>query len=106
MQVIMPVQQDNWTKVKDISHNWVLEDPEHADAWYFLGLAEFKLKNYAKAINDFKKAITLNERHLDSLVELYNIAKIQNDEESLEWATEKMRVIDADFVEYDLKNAI
>ena len=106
MQVIMPVQQDNWTKVKDISHNWVLEDPEHADAWYFLGLAEFKLKNYAKATNDFKKAITLNERHLDSLVELYNIAKIQNDEESLEWATEKMRVIDADFVEYDLKNAI
>jgi len=104
MQVIMPMQQDDWGKVKRIANEWIREDNEHSDAWYFSGLAEFKMKNYSKAVIDLKKAFNLNDRHLDSLVELYSIAKIQGDQQSVGWTIEKMKVIDPDFVDYDLPN--
>ena len=106
MQVIMPMQQDNWVKVKRIADKWVRADNKQSDAWYFLGLAELNMKNYSKAVNDLKKAFNLNDRHLDSLVELYKIAKIQEDQQSTDWAIEKMNVIDPDFVEYELQNSL
>ena len=71
-----------------------------------LGLAGLKMRNYSKAIIDLKKALNLNDRHLDSLVELYKIAKIQGDQKSVDWTTEKMNVIDPDFVDYELQNSL
>ena len=106
MQVIMPMQQDNWVKVKSIADEWTQEDNQHSDAWFFLGLAELKMKNYSKAIIDLKKALNLNDRHLDSLVELYKIAKIQGDQKSVDWTIEKMKIIDPEFVDYGLKNSL
>ena len=106
MQVIMPMQQDNWGKVKRIADEWIRTDNKQSDAWYFLGLAELKMKNYSKAVNDLKKAFNLNDRHIDSLVELYRIAKIQEDQQLIDWATEKMNVIDSDFIGYELQNSL
>ena len=102
----MPMQQDNWAKVKRIADEWVRADNKQSDAWYFLGLAELNMKNYSKAVNDLKKAFNLNDRHLDSLVELYKIAKIQEDQQSTDWAIEKMNVINPDFVDYELQNSL
>ena len=102
MQVIMPLQQDDWDKVKRIADEWTRKDIEHSDAWYFLGLAELKMKNYPKAIIDLKKAFHLNGRHFDSLVELHKIAKIQNDQQSIDWTVQQMNVIDPDYVNYEL----
>jgi serine protease Do len=106
MQVIMPMQQDDWGKVKRIADEWIRADNKHSDAWYFLGLAELKMQNYSKAVNNLKKAFTLNDRHLDSLVELYKIANIQEDQQSTDWAIEKMNVINPDFVDYELQNSL
>jgi len=100
------MQQDNWGKVKRIADEWIQADKKHSDAWYFLGLAELKMKNYSKAVNDLKTAFNLNGRHLDSLVELYKIAKIQEDQKSIDWTIEKMNVIDSDFVDYELQNSL
>jgi hypothetical protein len=104
MQVIMPMQQEDWGKMKQIAKDWILSDSNHSDAYYFLGLAEYKTKNYLKATEAFKFAHNLNKRHLDSLIELFNIAKFQGNQNDINWAVEKMKEIDPDFVEYELEN--
>ena len=102
MQVIMPMQQEDWIKLKGIAEQWIAFDSKHSDAWYFLGLAELKMKNYAQAVEDLKQAYDLNKRHLDSLLELFNIAKAQDNQAELDWALKRMKEVDPDFVKYNL----
>ena len=102
MQVIMPMQQEDWIKLKSIAEQWITFDSKHSDAWYFLGLAELKMKNYTQAVEDLKQAYDLNNRHLDSLVELFNIAKAQDNQAELDWALKRMKEVDPDFVKYNL----
>ena len=102
MQVIMPMQQEDWIKLKGIAEQWIRFDSKHSDAWYFLGLAELKMKNYSQAIEHLKQAYDLNKRHLDSLLELFNIAKAQDYQAELDWTLRRMKEIDSDFVKYNL----
>jgi hypothetical protein len=63
------------------------------------------MKNYQLAVENLKKAYDLNNRHLDSLVELFNIAKDQDNQDDLDWALNRMKDIDSDFVKYNLNLA-
>lgn len=103
MQVIVPMQQENWQQMKKIAKTWTQSEQGSPDAWYYLGIAESKLDNYSEAIKDFEKALMINDRHLDSLSELYAIAKIKNDTISQSTLIDKMRAIDPDYVEYFLQ---
>ena len=103
MQVIMPMQQEDWMKMKSIASTWVDSAESDADAWYFLGLAHFQMDDYAQATSSLQKSFSLNNRHLDSLMQLYEIAKVENDSELSEWTVSNMRKIDHEYVEYILK---
>lgn len=103
MQVIMPMQQEDWMKMKDIASAWVDSAESDADAWYFLGLAHFQMDDYAQATSSLQKSFSLNNRHLDSLMQLYEIAKVENDSELSEWTVSNMRKIEPEYVEYILK---
>ena len=103
MQVIMPMQQEDWLKTQGVAKSWIESESNNADAWYFLGLAEFRMNNYAKAITSLKKSFALNNRHLDALTELHQIAKLQDDKELSGWVVSNMRKIDPEYVEYILK---
>src|SRR6056300_1890878 len=103
MQVIVPMQQENWLEMRKIAKAWAEAEKSSPDAWYYLGFAESKLNNISDAIKDFNNALALNKKHLDSLSELYAIAVMQKNTDFQKTLIDQMRVIDSDYVEYFLQ---
>ena len=103
MQVIVPMQQENWKKMKKIAETWLEKEKSSPDAWYYLGVAESKLNNFSNAKKDFNNALLLNDKHLDSLTELYFISVHQNQKDTQKALLQQMRNIDADYVDYILE---
>ena len=79
MQVIMPMQKENWSEMARVSKLWTQDDEESSDAWFYLGFAQKKMNNLDFAKLFLKQALRLNSQHLDSLVELFEIAVNAND---------------------------
>lgn len=84
MQVVIPSQNQDWPDVKNIAQAWTKEEPQSADAWYFLGLAEEGLGQLVPAKQAFNKAYTINPRDLDALLALSRLAFAQKDVVTLE----------------------
>ncbi len=66
MQVLQPIQTENWSKLETISQSWVKAEPENAEAWYTLGLAQQNLGKLDSADTHLSQAIKLNELHADA----------------------------------------
>lgn len=79
MQVVIPFQNKAWRDLKTIASSWSVQEPASADAWYFLGMAEEGLGDLAAAKKSLKKAYTLNNRDLDAMHALANVAYQQKD---------------------------
>lgn len=94
MQVVIPFQNKEWVSLKKIAQAWTLQEPKSSDAWYFLGLAEEGVNEVALAKEDLSKAQTLNNRHLDAMVALSNIAYLQKDLIALETLKIKIDPLD------------
>jgi serine protease Do len=84
MQVVIPYQNRDWTSLKAIASAWVKQEPTSADAWYFLGLAEEGIANYAEAKQDFMQALHLVPRDLDAMLGLTRMALVQKDAPTLQ----------------------
>jgi serine protease Do len=74
MRVIMPMQKEDWVKMARISKLWAQDNEENSDAWFYLGFAQKKMNNLDFAKLFLTQAYKLNSNHLDSLVELFEIA--------------------------------
>jgi hypothetical protein len=94
MQVVIPFQNKEWVSLKKIAQAWTLQEPKSSDAWYFLGLAEEGVNEVALAKEDLSKAQTLNNRHLDAMLALSNIAYLQKDLIALETLKIKIDPLD------------
>lgn len=84
MQVVLPTQNQDWASLQQIAQQWTKAEPQTADAWYFLGLAEEGLQQLAAAKLDFNKAYALNARDLDALLALARLAVVEKDLPTLE----------------------
>lgn len=74
MQVVIPYQKHQWKELEQIAKAWCMKEGASADAWYYLGVAEYHLKNTQQASVHLGKAASLNPRHLGALVQLAEIA--------------------------------
>ena len=81
------MEKKKWQKMLDIAKSWTQADEDSADAWYYLGYAKAKMGSLDYAKLFLKQAYQLNDRHLESLVELYDISVIQSD------ANESQRIL-------------
>jgi len=84
MQVVIPYQNREWDELKRISNHWVTDDPSLADAWYFLGVAEFESNQIKEAKLHLNRSMSLNHRHLDALLILSKIAVLEKNSIDLE----------------------
>lgn len=66
MQVLQPMQTENWEKLEAISQSWVKAEPGNAEAWYMLGLAQKNLGKLDSAGNNLDQVLKLNELHADA----------------------------------------
>jgi len=70
--------------------------PASADAWYFLGLAEEGLQQFAQAEQDLKHAYDLNQRDYDAMLALSRVAFTQKDLATLQSLQPVISAIDKD----------
>ena len=103
MQVIMPMQKENWAEMARISKLWTQDEEDNSDAWFYLGFAQKKMNNLDFAKLFLTQAHRLNVNHLDSLVELYEIAKKQNNTKETSRLIKLISEIDSDEITEILK---
>ena len=103
MQVIMPMQKENWAEMARISKLWTQDEEDNSDAWFYLGFAQKKMNNLDFAKLFLTQAHRLNANHLDSLVELYEIAKKQNNTKEISRLIKLISEIDSDEITEILK---
>jgi len=84
MQVVVPFQNHEWQELKRIAGLWTKDQPQLADSWYFLGIAEFESNQIAEAKQHLNKCMALNGRHLDAMLTLSKIAIVEKNAPDLE----------------------
>ena len=67
MRVVQPIQTEDWKTLEAISMAWVTEQPECAEAWYVLGLAQQQLGKLESADYNLHQAIALNLVHPEAI---------------------------------------
>ena len=96
MQVIMPMQNENWSEMARVSKLWTQDNEENSDAWFYLGFAQKKMNNLDFAKLFLTQAFRLNSNHLDSLVELFEIAVNEKDTNETDRLMKLISEIDPD----------
>lgn len=66
MRVLQPMQTENWIALEAISLDWVKAEPDTAEAWYTLGLAQKNLGKLETADDHLAQALKLNNLHADA----------------------------------------
>lgn len=94
MQVVIPYQNADWPSLKTIASQWAHQDPTSADAWFFLGLAEEGLQQFAQAAQDLKQAYDLNHQDYDAMLALSRVAYTQKDLPTLQSIQPAINAID------------
>ena len=83
MQVVGPLKQENWKKLKNISYAWHESQPESIEAHSNFALALFKLGETTKSEEEFKKIAGKNPNFVQSFLYLYEIAKLRQNKQDV-----------------------
>ncbi len=83
MQVAMPELQKRWADLLTISQQWIAAEPNNAEAWYELGLAQEGLNQDENARKSYEKSTSLNSRHGDALFHLGILASKRGDRDEI-----------------------
>lgn len=99
MQVVQPLQTEEWSTLELISKAWVTVEKNNPEAWLYLGMAEQGLQDFDKAKQTYNKVLTLAPKHSSAFYQLGVIAMVQNDKTEAMNIAKKLEVIDPDFAE-------
>jgi len=75
MRVVQPYVSHDWDVLMDISHAWVKQEPNTAESWFYLAIAEFETKRYDEAEAHFKRALTLHHNDEETVAYLNKISE-------------------------------
>ena len=75
MQVVQPYVSHDWDVLMNISDAWVKQEPNTAESWFYLAIAEFETKHYDKAEAHFKKALTFHHHDEETIAYLNKISE-------------------------------
>ena len=106
MRIVLPMQNEDWPLMLKIAKLWTQFDEESADAWYYLGFAQRRVSNLDSAKLFLKQAIKLNHMHLDSLVELIEIAIKQKNKSEFNYLVQSISKIDTNRAKFYSENII
>jgi len=79
LQAAVPDINEDWPKLAEVSERWTKAEPESAEAWYELGLAQDRLGEQDDAEKSYLQAIKLNPNHTDALFSVGLIASKKGD---------------------------
>jgi serine protease Do len=77
MQIVPPLKEEQWGVLEQLAQTWSEKEDVNAEAWYYLGLAEYHLHDTENATAHLQKAIALNAQHSAAYLQLGLIAAEQ-----------------------------
>lgn len=75
MRVVGAVQSENWPELAKIATAWKESEPDSAEAWHMLGLAQANQGDSANALASFHKALALKPQHPATLQQLDRLTR-------------------------------
>ncbi|MES2501383.1 MAG: trypsin-like peptidase domain-containing protein [Pseudomonadota bacterium] len=75
MQVVQPYVSQEWSTLLKVAAQWVQNEPNTAESWFYLAAAEFATNDYSHAEEHFKKVLALNSQHSQASDYLAKIAQ-------------------------------
>jgi hypothetical protein len=63
MQVVQPYVSQEWSTLLKVATQWVKNEPNTVESWFYLATAEYATKDYSNAEEHFKKVLALNNKH-------------------------------------------
>ena len=66
MRALQPQQAGDWAALEAICQSWVAAQPESAEAWYLLALAQHRQNRPENALPSLEKSIAINQQHADA----------------------------------------
>lgn len=75
MQVVQPYVSQEWSTLLKVAAQWVQNEPNTAESWFYLAAAEYATNDYSHAEEHFKKVLTLNNQHSQASEYLAKIAQ-------------------------------
>jgi tetratricopeptide (TPR) repeat protein len=77
MQVVQPYVSQEWSTLLKVALEWVQNEPNTAESWFYLAAAEYATKDYSNAEEHLKKVLALNNKHIQSIEYLVRISQIK-----------------------------
>lgn len=78
MQVVQPYQTQNWSLLIKVAQRWIGSEPEVAESWFYLAVAEYANHEVDQALTHFSHVLELNQEHQQTLAYLKIIANEAN----------------------------
>lgn len=75
MQVVQPYLTQEWGALLKVAAQWVRNEPNTAESWFYLAAAEYATKDYSNAEAHFKKVLVLNNQHSQAIDYLAKLAE-------------------------------
>lgn len=63
MQVVQPYLSQEWSTLLKVASQWVENEPDTAESWFYLAAAEYAVKDFDRAEVHFKQVLALNDQH-------------------------------------------
>lgn len=98
MRVVLPYQNEKWEELNAVAAAWVKNEPQSAEAHYYLGFAADKLNNIQYAKLAFEQALKLHPQHPASLFALGLMANKAGNQPELERLKIAIKEIDEDML--------
>lgn len=76
MQVVQPYLTQEWKTLLRVATQWVQNEPNTAESWFYLAAAEYATKDYGNAEQHFRKVLALNHQHSQAIDYLEKLAEI------------------------------
>lgn len=94
MQIALPEMNQDWVKLLDVTEKWVTSEPNNAEAWYELGIAQENLNKLAEAKISYEKATQLDQNHMDALFGIGRVAQNLGDKNTVQGIHAKIAKVD------------
>lgn len=76
MRVVQPYMTEDWPALRQVAQQWALKEPASSEAWFYLAVAEYGLKQLDSAETLLNKVVAMNSQHSQAL---YYLGLIEED---------------------------
>lgn len=63
MRVVQPYLTEDWASLLTVAEEWAKQEPNNAEAWFYLAAAEYNTKNNLSAESHLIRVMSLNAKH-------------------------------------------